>query len=195
MRAPASDPIDHFQELFDEARRSEPLEGTTAALGTADEDGSPSVRMVLVKEVDREGFVFYTNYRSRKAEQLSANPRAALCFHWDSLERQVRIEGPVGQVEADRSDRYFATRPRGSQISAWASPQSSTVGSRELLEERFQACERRFGDSEIPRPPFWGGYRLTPERMEFWQAREKRLHDRFLYLRDPEGWTVERLGP
>jgi pyridoxamine 5'-phosphate oxidase len=150
--------------------------------------------MVLLKGVDQQGFAFYTNYDSAKARDLKANPRAALCFFWPS-DRQVRVSGPVEMIGAEESERYWHNRPRASQLSAWASRQSQVVENREALEQRVAELDARFGDGEVPRPPFWGGYRLVPEVIEFWHHREDRLHDRLRYRRETEGWSIERLAP
>ena len=151
--------------------------------------------MVLLRGVDERGFVFHTNYNSRKARELGANPQAALCFHWPTLEEQIRVEGGTERLTAAESDAYFNTRPRGSQLGAWASEQSEVLPSRETLEEQYRAVERRFEGSPVPRPPFWGGFRLVPDRIEFWFGRPDRLHDRVSYTREREGWRIERLYP
>jgi pyridoxamine 5'-phosphate oxidase len=182
------DPLRQFQKWYAEA-------GSDAvALSTATREGAPSARMVLVKEADERGFVFHTNYESRKGRELEANPRAALLFYWHELGRQVRVEGPVERVSREESEAYFRTRPHGAQLAALTSGQSDPVESREALEARFAALEARYKD-EVPLPEDWGGYRLFPEQYEFWQHRENRLHDRFRYRRDGDHWTIERLSP
>lgn len=170
-------------------------ETTAVTLATATRDGHPSARVVLLKGFDEHGFVFYTNLGSRKAEELKANPLAALCFYWPSIHHQVRIEGRVEQVSDQDADAYFATRPRGSQIGAWASFQSSTLENRRELEARFQEYEKKFAGQEVARPPFWSGFRLLPELIEFWKGRENRLHERTLYIRQKNGWKVSLLYP
>jgi pyridoxamine 5'-phosphate oxidase len=190
-----ADPIAEFQELFARARESEVGDSTACSLATSTPDGRPANRMVLLKGVDERGFVFFTNYTSRKAADLEANPRAALCFYWYSLSRQVRVEGAVERLPSDESDAYFASRPRGSQIAAWASKQSQPLGSRAELVARVAKLEARFLGREVPRPEFWGGYRLVPERIEIWHNQLHRLHDRFLYRRTGDGWSRERLYP
>jgi pyridoxamine 5'-phosphate oxidase len=164
-------------------------------LATADAQGRPSARVVLLKAFDEKGFVFFTNYHSRKSRELEENPQAMLVFWWEELARQIRIEGQVSRVAADESDAYFQSRPRGSQLGAWASPQSEVIASRRLLEDRLSEVERRYGDGPIDRPPHWGGFRLAPESFEFWQGGNFRLHDRFLYSRQANGWRLDRLGP
>lgn len=191
----AADPIAQFAKWYERAREVIKPLPEAVALATASGAGHPSVRMVLLKEFDNHGFVFYTNYRSRKGRELARNARASLLFHWPPLQRQVRIDGRVVKVSARESDEYFATRPRGSQLSAWASAQSTKLAGRAVLEHRFTAVARRFPDA-VPRPPHWGGYRLAPDSIEFWQGRDDRLHDRILYRRSPRGrWAVERLAP
>lgn len=189
------DPIVRFQQLFAEARAKESGDAAAAALATADGDGRPSVRIVLVKSVDPRGFPFYTNLGSRKARELEENPRAALCFHWQAIAQQVRAEGAVEPLPDDEADAYFAARPRESQLGAWASRQSAPLPSRETLEERVRLVGERFADGPVPRPPFWGGYRLVPERIEFWSGRDFRLHDRLLFALRDGRWARERLYP
>ncbi|HSL82106.1 MAG TPA: pyridoxamine 5'-phosphate oxidase [Thermoanaerobaculia bacterium] len=191
----APDPIAAFQEAFSRAQKREPVEASAVVLATATPDGRPSARTVLLRGVDERGFVFFTNYGSRKARELEENPRAALCVYWESIEQQVRIEGPVERVSADESDAYFAGRPRMSQIGAWASRQSEPLDSRARLLGRAAQAEARFLGRPVPRPPFWGGYRLVPDRIEFWWNQLHRLHDRVAYTRDGDGWKVERLYP
>jgi pyridoxamine 5'-phosphate oxidase len=187
------DPLRQFAAWFEEAGAAGVRAPEAMALATAAADGRPSVRMVLLKGFDERGFVFFTGYESRKGAELSANARAALLFYWDPLGRQVRIEGPVERVSEAESDAYFASRPRGAQISASVSPQSRVVASRAALEAAAAELEARGG--ELPRPPAWGGFRVVPETYEFWQHRANRLHDRLRYSRDGEGWKLERLAP
>lgn len=189
------DPVRQFDQWLHDAIHGGVPEPTAAALATAAEDGRPSVRTVLLKSADRSGFRFFTSYRSPKARDLEVNPRAAMLWFWPELERQVRVEGPVARVTPQESDEYFATRPRGSQLGAWASEQSSVIPSRDVLERRLREVEAEFADRDVPRPPAWGGYRLVPEIFEFWQGRENRLHDRFRYRRDGDTWVIERLAP
>jgi len=189
------DPIITFTEWFDAATQAAVPMPEAMTLATATPDGMPSARIVLLKGYDGNGFVFFTNYGSRKAEELDTNPNAALCFHWTQLERQVRIEGRVSRISAQESDDYFRTRPHGSRVGAWASRQSMPLENRAILETRVREVEDRFRDGEIPLPPFWGGYRLAPERIEFWQGRPSRLHDRLLFERVGGGWKITRLYP
>lgn len=184
-----------FREWLAEATQREPNDPTAMALATVGADGQPSARMVLLKGVDEQGFVFYTNLESQKAAELAANPRASLLFHWKSLRRQVRIEGTVTGVSDAEADAYFASRPRGAQIGAWASRQSRPLESRFALEKRVAEYTAKFGLGSVPRPAFWSGYRVTPERIEFWQDRPFRLHDRLLYTRVREGWRTDKLYP
>jgi pyridoxamine 5'-phosphate oxidase len=190
------DPIRQFAHWFDEAQQSGNPEFNAAALATATREGRPSARMVLLRGVDERGFSFFTNYESRKARELEANPYAALVFFWHEVERQVRIEGRVERVSAEESDRYFRSRPRGARLGAWASPQSQVISGREFLDARYIESESRHPDETIPRPANWGGYRLIPDSIEFWQGRPNRLHDRLRYTRrSDESWLIERLAP
>jgi len=190
------DPIRQFESWYREAHATPMREPTAMTLATASPDGRPSARIVLLKAADERGFAFFTNYQSRKGGELEHNPWAALVFHWPDLVRQVRVEGRVAKVSDEESDAYFKTRPRGSQLGAWASEQSRAIKSRADLERRVQAVEATYEDREIPRPPHWGGLRLVPVGIEFWQGRLDRLHDRVLYSRaDDGGWTRERLSP
>jgi len=189
------DPIKQFKIWFDDAFAAGLPMPEAMTLATATPDGKPSARMVLLKQVDHDGFVFFTNYRSAKAEQLDANPYAALVFYWAKLDRQVRVEGSVVRTSAEESCDYFKTRPRESQIGAWASEQSQAISSRNVLEQRAQELEAMYLDREIDCPEYWGGYRLKPERIEFWKSRVGRLHDRILYQRDATGWSITRLAP
>lgn len=190
------DPFAQFELWFGEVAAVEAIEANAAVVASADRLGRPSARHVLVKGVVDGGFDFYTNYQSRKAAQLDANPFAALVFAWAPVHRQVVVEGSVQRVDAATSDAYFAVRPRSSQLGAWASPQSQSLASRGELELAADAAAERFGEGPVPRPPHWGGYRITPDRIEFWQGRPSRLHDRILYLPDPAGgWARSRLAP
>lgn len=189
------DPIILFQEWLAKAAETEPDDPEAMALATVSADGQPSVRMVLLKGADKDGFRFYTNLESRKAGELSHNPKAALCFHWKSLDRQVRVEGAVKQVPAPVVDAYFKGRHALSRLGAWASRQSQPLAAREELEERVRLFAEKFKGEEVPRPPHWGGFVLFPEKIEFWQEGEGRLHDRFLFIRDGSGWEVTRLNP
>jgi pyridoxamine 5'-phosphate oxidase len=183
-------------EWLEEAARAEPVNPTAAALATTDASGAPAVRMVLVRGVDDRGFVFYTNLESRKASELAANQRAALCFYWKSLDRQLRITGPIEAVSEDEADAYFSTRARASQIGAWASRQSRVMASRFALEKEVAKTAARFAVGNIPRPPFWSGYRVRPQSVEFWRQKPFRLHERIEYLRGDDGdWTVQQLFP
>lgn len=189
-----TDPIDQFSIWFEEALESDNPDANAMTLATA-ADGLPSARVVLLKGVDSDGFRFYTNYNSRKGEELDENPNAALCFYWPELMRQVRVEGSVSKVEREMSEAYFNVRPRDSQLGAWASQQSSRIENRRDLEERFDQVREQFAGEEVPLPEFWGGYLLTPRSIEFWQGRPSRLHDRILYQADSDGWSRTRLAP
>ncbi len=193
----AADPLQQFLRWYHEAEQAGLRYPNAMAVATASADGQPSVRMVLLRQVDERGFVFYTNLESRKGREIAENPRAALLFYWEPLERQVRVEGRVELVSPEEADHYFASRPYGSQISAWASRQSQPIGSREELERRHQEYAHRFPEGgAVPRPPYWGGYRVVPNTYEFWQGRPDRLHDRFRYELQPDGrWTIVRLQP
>ena len=191
----SADPLALFDAWFAEAKASEPVFPEAMALATATADGRPSVRIVLMKGHGPQGFDFYTNLDSRKGEELAANPRATLLFHWKSLSRQVRVDGPVEVLPDGEADAYFATRARDSQLGAWASDQSRPLVSREAFEQRYEAMKRRFDGQEVPRPPRWGGFRLVPEEMEFWTERPHRLHERRLFTRTANGWDEGLLYP
>lgn len=192
----APDPFDLFDQWFAEARTSEINDSNAMALATVNADGQPSVRMVLLKGHGRDGFVFYTNRESRKASELGAGSKVALLFHWKSLRRQIRIEGPISLASDVESDAYFATRSRDSQLGAWASDQSRPLADRETFEARFAEVQARFEGGDVPRPPHWGGYRVTPQRIEFWQDRAFRLHERHVYVRQADGsWDEGMLYP
>jgi pyridoxamine 5'-phosphate oxidase len=191
----AADPLDQFRSWYAEAEAAETRAPHAMALATADSGGAPSVRMVLLKGADEDGFAFYTGYGSRKGGELDANPQAALLFYWDPLGRQVRVEGKVERVSGEESDEYFATRPRGAQLAAAASRQGRVLAGREELDAEVARLERERAGSDVTRPEHWGGYRLLPEVYEFWQHRESRLHDRLRYRRDGGRWLLERLSP
>lgn len=189
-------PIRQFARWFEEAKQAHPTLPEAMTVSTAGIDGVVTSRVCLLKGFDEHGFVFYTNYNSRKGAQLSDNPRISLCFFWANLDRQVRIEGVVVKTTAEESDAYFASRPRGSQIGAWASHQSSVIPGRGDLDQRSAELDACYKERQIPRPPHWGGYRVIPVEIEFWQGRPDRLHDRFVYrLREPKDWIIERLSP
>ncbi len=190
----ADDPITQFVSWLDDAIEAELPEPNAMTMSTVDADG-PDARVVLLKGVDRGGFSFYTNYESVKGLQIDADARAALTFHWQPLHRQVRVRGTVARVADDESDRYYSSRPRASQIGAWASPQSRPIADRALLERAVEEVQRRFGEEEPTRPPHWGGFRVTPLAVEFWQGQPSRLHDRVQYVMAAEGWTRRRLAP
>src|SRR5258706_11145485 len=198
-----TDPIVQFEKWFGQARAAhasltrDKVEDVNAmTLATADKQGRPSARVVLLKGVDQRGFIFFTNFQSRKGQELSENPHAAAVFYWPDLERQVCIAGEVTKLSWTESEAYFKTRPKGSRLAAWASTQSDVIANREVLEEKWKKLEARYPGEEVPMPPYWGGYVLTPVRIEFWQGRPNRLHDRFRYSRLPDkGWQLERLAP
>ena len=189
------DPIEHFHEWLAEAEKTEPNDPNAMSLATATAEGRPSVRMVLLKEADQRGFVFYTNLESRKGAELAANPHASLCLHWKSLRRQVRVDGPVEPVATEEADAYFASRARASQIGAWASEQSRPLAGRFDLEKRVAEFVAKFGLGTVPRPPHWSGFRLVPETIEFWADRPFRLHDRTVYSRVEGLWQTQHLFP
>lgn len=190
------DPFVQFRSWFDDAQRAKGAEPNAMTLATADSGGNPSARTVLLKGVDERGFVFYTNYESDKGQQLAGNPRAELLFFWAELERQVRIHGMVTKVDLSESEAYFRSRPTGNQLGAMVSPQSKVIPDRAYLETKYAELEERFADTPVPMPDYWGGYRVVPETMEFWQGRVSRLHDRLRYRRIETGaWVVERLAP
>jgi pyridoxamine 5'-phosphate oxidase len=188
-------PIDQFKLWFDDAVASGMKLPEAMTLATSTRDGKPSARVVLLKDVDNDGFVFYTNYRSAKARDLEANPQAALVFYWSQFDRQVRVEGTVERVSTEESRAYFKTRPRESQIGAWASPQSNVIANREVLDARVAELEELYSEREIECPEHWGGYRVRPARIEFWKGRLGRLHDRIVYERDGTHWNINRLAP
>jgi pyridoxamine 5'-phosphate oxidase len=191
----ASDPFQLFDQWLADARVGEPNDPEAMAIATSTRDGRPSVRIVLLKGHGPDGFVFYTNEQSAKGEQLAANPSASLLFHWKSLRRQVRVEGPVERVGDQQADAYFASRARDSQLGAWASDQSRPLNSRAIFEQRFEEVRRRYEGADVPRPPHWGGYRVVPERIEFWSDRPHRLHERRLFVRDGDSWNEGLLYP
>lgn len=190
-----ADPLEQFELWFSDAIEANLLTPNAMTLATVGEDGQPSARITLLKGFDERGFIFFSNYESRKGRELLAHPLAALVFHWSELGRQVRIEGRVERLVVDESDAYFRSRSHGSRIGAWASPQSTVIADRAELERLVRETEERFADDEIPLPPHWGGFLLVPARIEFWKGRRSRLHDRFRFTRQPDGWQVQRLAP
>jgi pyridoxamine 5'-phosphate oxidase len=188
------DPILQFEKWFEEALHAGLIEPNAMTLATSTRDGHPSARVVLLKGADANGFVFFTDYRSRKGAELDANPHVSLCFWWDALQRQVRISGTAVRVSREETAAYFHTRPHGSRVGAWASQQSATLASREMLEKEVERLERAYPD-DVPLPPHWGGYRVTPDSIEFWQGRPSRLHDRIVYTRNGSAWKIGRLSP
>lgn len=192
----AKNPFRQFEQWFQEAGAAKIAEPNAMTLATTGRDGRPAARTVLLKGCDGRGFVFYTNYESRKGRELDANPRATLLFPWVAMERQIIVEGPVARVTREESEAYFHSRPRQSQLAAWASPQSTAVAGRAVIEESYRVVEKKYEGREVPLPPNWGGFRLAPETVEFWQGRRSRLHDRLRYRRETGGdWVVERLAP
>jgi len=192
----AKNPFRQFEKWFQEAEAAKLTEPNAMTLATTGRDGRPAARTVLLKDCDGRGFVFYTNYESRKGRELDGQPHATLLFPWVAMERQVTVEGPVTRVSREESEAYFHSRPRASQLAAWASPQSTAIAGRAVIEESYRVIEKKYEGREVPLPPNWGGFRLAPETVEFWQGRRSRLHDRLRYRREPSGdWVIERLAP
>lgn len=196
INAVNGDPLIQFQQWFDEAIQARVLEPNAMTLSTISANGFPSSRIILLKGIEEKGFSFYTNYNSRKAKEIAENPKVASNFFWPELERQVRIEGVIEKTSEEVSDVYFKSRPRGSQVGAWASPQSALIEGRDILQDRFKEIEERFAGKDVPRPKHWGGYIILPQKIEFWQGRASRLHDRILYTQKKDhSWVVSRLAP
>lgn len=191
------DPIRQFEQWFEQALRSKVIEVNAMTLATVDTDGSPSARIVLLKDIENDAFVFYTNYNSQKAKEIAANPKVSLVFFWPDLQRQVRIKGTIEKVASANSETYFHSRPAGSQLGAWASPQSDVIPNRDFLEQKLKEVSEKYKDQIVPKPPHWGGYKVIPFTMEFWQGRTNRLHDRILYSKDviSGNWITSRLAP
>ncbi|MBZ4400220.1 pyridoxamine 5'-phosphate oxidase [Myxococcus sp. AB025B] len=189
------DPIQRFADVFERAKKAIPVDPNAVVVASVGADGRPSARVVLLKDFDARGFVFFTNHESRKGQELRAHPFAALCFYWQPLDEQVRVEGRVEVVSPEEADQYFRSRARGSQVGAWASLQSQRLGSRDELESRVEDVEKRYAGGDVPRPPHWSGFRVVPDRIEFWHAQPSRLHDRHVYLRDGDAWRTQMLYP
>jgi pyridoxamine 5'-phosphate oxidase len=191
----ASDPVEQFTDWFEQARKTDIADPTAMILATADPQGRPSQRTVLLKYYDDQGYVFFTNYESRKAREIAVNPKVSLLFVWLELERQILINGTARKISAAESARYFMSRPKDSQVAAWVSSQSHTLSSRQMLMQKFSEMKKKIGEGKVPLPSFWGGYKVQAEEYEFWQGRKNRLHDRFHYLPEGDGWKIERLAP
>jgi pyridoxamine 5'-phosphate oxidase len=191
----AADPLEQFTDWFEQARRTDIADPTAMILATVDPDGRPSQRTVLLKYYDNGGYVFFTNYESRKAREIATNPKVSLLFVWLELERQILINGTARRISAAESAKYFMSRPKDSQVAAWVSSQSHTLSSRQMLMQKFAEMKKKIGEGKVPLPSFWGGYKVQAEEYEFWQGRKNRLHDRFQYLPEGEGWKIERLAP
>ena len=191
----AADPLEQFSDWFEQARKTDIADPTAMILATVDPDGRPSQRTVLLKYYDKGGYVFFTNYESRKAREIATNPKVSLLFVWLELERQILINGTARRISAAESAKYFMSRPKDSQVAAWVSSQSHTLSSRQMLMQKFSEMKKKIGEGKVPLPSFWGGYKVQAEEYEFWQGRKNRLHDRFQYLPEGDGWKIERLAP